>query len=825
MTPPDAPSFIPRHLIPTQEQTAIQVSKDRIVLVRANAGAAKTTTLALRIGEALARGLGAEQMLALTFTPEARDVLKHRLTEIGVPAQTVARLRIATFEQWAMESLQLLGQGEVPTIGHIKELKPYFDAALESVSEVYSGTVEYLVSDTSTAALSQFFHAQLELKATLRLQADLDDADEDELSSALGVSYSTALAIRQYERIRLRGHGDVQFRGPFDATYDLACMLDRDPSLRAGLPRVRLILCDELHDLNEASFHLLLHLIEPNYTYFIGAGDVDQVIHSRLGAREEFMYRRFDEALRAVASYPLTHSFRHGPLLAYAAGSFKQKAADSLLPKASAITQLHYEGGGVSCAQQVVASVRRWTDAGHAAKGCTILVREPHQAIAIENALMQENIPYRTLEMARYLEREEILFLRGVMAIALDNFAATHKARRGAIFDAVVTFAEVRFSREDNVAQLRQAVIDEPAALQWLFKGRVDQQGEKEVGAGTVRDRVKALADNLNGAMRSQDADLVLGSLRAQLAGLLDFVQADGASSSDTALHRAAGEVERTVSEMIGQLERGALLMDGARLLGMMRNALLSMLATVEQIAAGDVKRRMAGLIDAMRALPPDLPAAEVLRQACRLLDIEALAKRLYVHPHEARVVSRSVAGFIAAAQEMKMNLRAFSEWIAAADTHEPGKRTAQCVQLDCVRNAKGKEFKHVILPFLETGEFPFARADPGEEDNLFYVAITRAIDALTLISPADASKRSAFIARLELDANRVRADLALQRNAEDKAGASASGTRTEFRANGDDWARARALGAHWDRTRKVFYLKPGQAAEPFAQWLEPRSR
>src|SRR5450830_1507123 len=791
MTAPDAPSFIPRHLIPTREQTAIQVSRDRIVLVRANAGAAKTTTLALRIGEALARGLGAEQMLALTFTPEARDVLKHRLTEIGVPAQTVARLRIATFEQWAMESLQLLGQGEVATIGHIKELKPYFDAALESVSEVYSGTVEYLVSDTSTAALSQFFHAQLELKATLRLQADLEDADEDELSSALGVSYSTALAIRQYERIRLRGHGDVQFRGPFDATYDLACMLDRDPSLRAGLPRVRLILCDELHDLNEASFHLLLHLIEPNYTYFIGAGDVDQVIHSRLGAREEFMYRRFDAALRAVASYPLTHSFRHGPLLAYAAGSFKQKAADSLLPKASAITQLHYDGGGVSCVQQVVASVRRWTDAGHAAQGCTILVREPHQAIA------------------------------------LDNFAATHKARRGAIFDAVVTFAEVRFSREDNVAQLRQAVIDEPAALQWLFKGRVDQQGEKEVGAGTVRDRVKALADNLNGAMRSQDADLVLGSLRAQLAGLLDFVQADGASSSDTALHRAAGEVERTVSEMIGQLERGALLMDGARLLGMMRNALLSMLATVEQIAAGDVKRRTAGLIDAMRALPPDLPAAEVLRQACRLLDIEALAKRLYVHPHEARVVSRSVAGFIAAAQEMKMNLRAFSEWIAAADTHEPGKRTAQCVQLDCVRNAKGKEFKHVILPFLETGEFPFARADPGEEDNLFYVAITRAIDALTLISPADASKRSAFIARLELDANQVRAHLALQRNAGGNAGAgaSASAPRTEFRAKGDDWARARALGAHWDRTRKVFYLKPGQAAEPFAQWLAPRSR
>lgn len=71
------------------------------------------------------------------------------------------------------------------------------------------------------SALSQFFHAQLELKATLRQHADLEDLSEDEVSDALNVSYSTALTIREYERIRLRGHGDVLFRGPFDATYDL----------------------------------------------------------------------------------------------------------------------------------------------------------------------------------------------------------------------------------------------------------------------------------------------------------------------------------------------------------------------------------------------------------------------------------------------------------------------------------------------------------------------------------------------------------------------------------------------------------------------------
>jgi DNA helicase-2/ATP-dependent DNA helicase PcrA len=812
---PDAPRFVPKNFSPTAEQTAIQVSKEKIVVIRANAGAAKTTTLALRIGEAIARGLEPEHILALTFTPEARDVLKRRLVEIGIPASTAARLSVTTFEQYAIDSLKQLEQRSITQIEHIKELKPYVDEALQSVSDTYSGRVDYLVSDTSTSALSQFFHAQLELKATLRLQADLEDLSEDEVSDALGVSYSTALTIREYEQIRLRSRGDVLFRGPFDATYDLACMLGRDRALRSALPRARIILCDELHDLNEASFQLLLHLIESNYTYFIGAGDADQVIHSRLGAREEFMYSRFNVEFRSAVSYPLTHSFRHGPFLAFAAGAFKNKDADSLLPLNTEINELYYDATGLSCPQQVVASVNRWMGSGRRAEECTILVREPHQAIDIENALMQADIPYRTLEMPRYLDREEIMFLRGMISIALNNFEDTEKTKRGPIFDAVATFAEASIA-SDEYAQLRQAAIDEPVALVWLFSGRVDQRGSVD-----VRDRVSNVVDEMQRAARSQEPDLVLGALRQQLSSLLEFVKPETARGTDTALGCAATEVEQTVTTMIGQLERSVTLLDAQSLLNMMRTYLLTLLAQLNQLVARDVKQRMAKMIAYMRELAPDAPADGVLQRICELMDIEALAKRLYVHPHEARVVSKSIAGFIKAARDMRMNLRQFSEWIAAADRYESGKRGSRCVQLDCVRNAKGKEFEHVILPFLEQGEFPFARADRGEEENLFYVAITRAISALTLISPADASLRSPFVARLQLGRNKLRAEQALTRNAQ----RSKPTTRTEFRANGDDWARARELGAHWDRTRKVFYLAPGQSAEPFAEWLNAKWR
>jgi DNA helicase-2/ATP-dependent DNA helicase PcrA len=185
------------------------------------------------------------------------------------------------------------------------------------------------------------------------------------------------------------------------------------------------------------------------------------------------------------------------------------------------------------------------------------------------------------------------------------------------------------------------------------------------------------------------------------------------------------------------------------------------------------------------------------------------------VHPHEARVVTKSVAGFIAAADQMQCGLRAFSEWIAGADKTHGTRKNKQCVQLECARNAKGMEFEHVILPYLAQKEFPFEKADPQEEDNLFYVAITRAQSALTLISPLDPARRSVFIERMQLTSTQARAESAVQRNGHQAVHAP----RIEFKASGDEWNEAKALGAQWDHTRKVFYLKEGQDAAPFARW------
>ena len=81
---PSVPRFIAVGIAPTDEQVAIQTSRARHVIAMANAGAAKTTTLALRMAESITRGVWPESIVALTFSSEAARVLQARLVEIGV---------------------------------------------------------------------------------------------------------------------------------------------------------------------------------------------------------------------------------------------------------------------------------------------------------------------------------------------------------------------------------------------------------------------------------------------------------------------------------------------------------------------------------------------------------------------------------------------------------------------------------------------------------------------------------------------------------------------------------------------------------------------
>ena len=109
----NAPVFSPKHIQRTDEQTAIQTASAKFIIIEANAGAAKTTTLALRIAESLDHGTPPEKILALTYTEPACEAMRAALRKIGVRHELARRVRIGTFEAFARAVLRRL-EGSVP---------------------------------------------------------------------------------------------------------------------------------------------------------------------------------------------------------------------------------------------------------------------------------------------------------------------------------------------------------------------------------------------------------------------------------------------------------------------------------------------------------------------------------------------------------------------------------------------------------------------------------------------------------------------------------------------------------------------------------------
>ncbi|MET0265225.1 MAG: UvrD-helicase domain-containing protein, partial [Duganella sp.] len=487
----NTPRFTPHGLIPTPEQRTIQLAQNKVVLVDANAGAAKTTTLALRIGEALARKLAPEQILALTFTTEAREVLRQRLIDIGVPSLLAARVDVLTFEDFAARQMDAVDGDGVRHCSEARQLRGHVLAAIDRVGERHAGQYDHLELHTHSIAISQFLELQLHLKATMALGEVQDFLEPDEIAAVLNVPLGDYLTLLEYEALRLDGGAGAVFRGPFDASYDLACNLDGGARLAERFPDYRLVLCDELHDLNEASFRILDALINRPQCFFVGAGDKDQVIYARLGASDTFLNQRFAERYPRLARYPLTYTYRHGPQLAYAMAAFKDKPVESNLALRTDISQPHYTDAA-DCGRQTVAALRRWKADGHALDGCAILIRDRHQSVVIENALIEAGIDYRTPAMAGYLQRDEILFLRGMMAIALRDFGAVKSAQvRTAVVDALTAFSEMSFSAQ-RIDHFKTQILKSPELLGELFLIEDTQRdgvapGYRDAGSASTR--------------------------------------------------------------------------------------------------------------------------------------------------------------------------------------------------------------------------------------------------------------------------------------------------------------------------------------------------
>ena len=135
------PLFQPKSLTLSQQQIELQTSKEKTILVDANAGAAKTTSLALKVAEMLeiqrqktGRYLP-KNILTLTYTDVARRAFMHALEKIGVPADVIEDLCIFTFDEFSIDMLKAIEGKAAKVVMAPEELKKIITQCLDNLRD------------------------------------------------------------------------------------------------------------------------------------------------------------------------------------------------------------------------------------------------------------------------------------------------------------------------------------------------------------------------------------------------------------------------------------------------------------------------------------------------------------------------------------------------------------------------------------------------------------------------------------------------------------------------------------------------------------------
>ena len=684
MQDPHNALFSAKAITPTPEQLAIQTASARSLLIEANAGAAKTTTLALRMAESWQRGTLPDAFLALVHTDTACEALRAALKKIGVPAPVRQRMRVATFEQFCTHLLADPSARAlpVPVLNTPEQLRPHVWQAVQQVENNAQGgrwqSALQLPAQGDSGFVEEFLAVAARLKGTLADEHARDgQAASPDYAEALGVDFTLLCVFLAGERLRLGGLADeALFRGPHDATYDLARALHCGGATPADYPRwplqVRSLCVDEMHDMNQATFTVLAALLNSTFSLFCGVGDRDQVLFGSSGADARFMQGAVQQATgRAVLRLPLTPSHRFGRRLAAKVARLAAKPYASAAAHDTGVSLQVYDDS-TQCVQLVLDELAHWRASAPRARmdQFAVLLRHPHLSVGLENAFIAAGIAYTLSGFDSYLLRPEVLLVRGLLAVASDNFDSVAEPRtRNALMHALVFFCGARIvvaGREEETQQVLLAdairsVSDNPLFLQHFFQNQI----LPNVDPATRR--------RLRAGVAAAQAPPAPGMLQS----VLDALE-------------------------IGAFIHGALVSRPRR-----------------QEALGNI----AGLCEAAHGF--------------------ASAHDYFVHLNRA--------------EQRQAALRGPASLVLAS-----------------IAEAKGLEFEHVVVPYLESGIFPAPQTRPGEEQNTLYVAMTRARRQLTLL--AHRTRPGRFVAQLGYVVSPAPV-LAPRQQAAPAAAASAQGT------------------------------------------------
>lgn len=385
------------------EQLAAVHTTEGFVRVIAGAGSGKTRALTHRFAFLVDEmGILPENILCVTFTNKAANEMRQRIHNLIGDSDTGY---INTFHGFCVSVLQ----EDSHAVGYPKSFLVLDNSDIDAMlSVIYEERGLTLRDKTFADARDMIEIQKLDKKPEYYL--DMTDLPLDELHE---------------KYLQATGTDDIIFYGYlyqekkcFGLDYnDLIkfslYIFDQHPDIRLKWQqRLEYIMIDEFQDIDDLQYELMEVLCGYHKNLFI-VGDPDQTIYTWRGANVKFLLD-FDKEFPGTQTIMLLKNYRSTPEILAAANSLidknKHRVKKNLvpvLPGGGPVT-FHYAKTAGDEAQWVVDRVKELHEGGVDYRDMTVLYRAHYVTRSVEEALLDQKVPYHIYSGTPFFGRAEI---------------------------------------------------------------------------------------------------------------------------------------------------------------------------------------------------------------------------------------------------------------------------------------------------------------------------------------------------------------------------------------------------------------------------------
>ena len=398
-------------------QKAAVEAVDKPILIFAGAGSGKTRVLTYKISHLIKKGVvKPEEILAVTFTNKAADVMKQRVN--ALIKNNVQVLNIGTFHSICAKLLR----NEIKHIGFTKNFAIYDRADQTSLIKIIMAEINIsknsVMPKSALNKISYYKSKLIDPKTAIKSAKTL----QDKIIVDIYKSYNKSL----------KENNAVDFDDLLNFPLEI---FNNHPRILGKYQKLwKYILVDEYQDTNKAQF-LLVKMLAEKHRNICVVGDDDQSIYGWRGADIRNILD-FEKDFPECETFTLENNYRSTNQILQAAQSVVRNNSDrvdkdllsvngegDLIGVIETHDEMEEADAVINALQKEIKMNKRTFN------DFSVLFRTNSQSRALEDSFRRSAIPYKIIGGTRFYERKEVKDVLGYLRLIV-NIDDTISLRR-----------------------------------------------------------------------------------------------------------------------------------------------------------------------------------------------------------------------------------------------------------------------------------------------------------------------------------------------------------------------------------------------------------